>query len=210
MVSFGVGVQAEINRNFKSLGLENVFVSPTYSEDTNVFDPFGFAEPENPLTPEIVEAFKALPEVANVTPVLNLPANMEVSLKSGNQNFPVRLPSGSGSGQGPQMMGELTPPEMLAGEPLGEGNTKGLVILTSLADELIADSGKGYADLVGQSVTLIIRLPRGETRDFSTTIIGIENGQHFQSTELGLQERVEIKKWWYGRPELYKRMVTIC
>ena len=137
----------------------------------------------------------------NVTPVLNLPANMEVNLKSGNQNFPVRLPSGSGSGQGPQMMGELTPPEMLAGEPLGEGNTKGMVVLTSLADELIGDSGKNYADLVGQSITLTIRLPRGETRDFGTTIIGVENGRPYQSTELGLQERVEIKKWWYGRPE---------
>ena len=99
------------------------------------------------------------------------------------------------------MMGELTPPEMLAGEPLGEGNTKGMVILTSLADELIGDSGKDYADLVGQSVTLTIRLPRGETRDFGTTIIGVENGRPYQSTELGLQERVEIKKWWYGRPE---------
>lgn len=199
MVSFGVGVQAEINRNFETLGLENVFVSPTYAKDGNVFDPFGFAEPEKPLTPEIIETFKALPEVANVTPVLNLPANMEVSLKFGNQNFPVRLPGGSI--QGPQMMGELTPPEMLAGEALGEGDTKGLVILTSLADELIGDSGKDYADLVGQSVTLTIRLPRGETRDFGTTIIGVENGRQYQSNELGLQERVEIKKWWYGRPE---------
>ena len=59
MVSFGVGVQAEINRTFESLGLESVFISPTFPEEDDAFDPFGFAEPENPLTPEIVMTFRA-------------------------------------------------------------------------------------------------------------------------------------------------------
>ena len=38
MVSFGVGVQAEVNRNFQTLGLENVFVSPTFPEEEDAFD----------------------------------------------------------------------------------------------------------------------------------------------------------------------------
>jgi energy-coupling factor transporter ATP-binding protein EcfA2 len=76
MVSFGVGVQAEVNRNFQTLGLENVFVSPTYPEEEDAFDPFGFSEPEKPLTPEMVSRFRAMPEVQSVSPVLDLPTNL--------------------------------------------------------------------------------------------------------------------------------------
>ena len=166
MVSFGVGVQAEVNRNFETLGLENVFISPTFPEEEDAFDPFGFAEPLEPLTPEMVAAFRAMSEVETVTPVLNLPSNMEVSMALGDQTIPVRL--SSDFGRGPPMMGNLAPPEMLAGEPLGEGDTQGIVILINLANELIAEFGGDYADLVGQSVTLTVRLPRGETRDFTS------------------------------------------
>ena len=136
MVSFGVGVQAEVNRNFESLGLENIFISPTFPEEEDAFDPFGFAEPLVPLNPEIVTAFRAMPEVESVSPVLNLPSNMEVSLTLGEQTIPVRLSSDFGGGPG--MMGNLTAPEMLAGDPLGEGDTAGMVLLAGLADDLLA------------------------------------------------------------------------
>jgi ABC-type antimicrobial peptide transport system permease subunit len=201
MVSFGVGVQAEVNRNFETLGLENVFISPTFPEDEDAFDPFGFSEPLVPLTPEIVAAFSSMPEVESVTPMLNLPSNMEVSLTLGDQTIPVRL--GGSFGGGPGMMGDLTAPEMLAGDPLGEGDTAGIVLLAGLADDLLADrlSGGVYNDLVGQSLTLTVRLPRGETRDFATTIVGVENRHGYQSADLGLRERTEIKAWWYGRPD---------
>ncbi len=199
MVSFGVGVQAEVNRNFAALGLENVFISPAYPEDEDAFDPFGFAEPLVPLTPEIVAAFKIMPEVKSVTPVLNLPSNMEVSLKLGEASIPIRL--GESFGGGPSMMGDLTAPEMLAGDPLAEGDSAGMVLLAGLADELIVENGGNYADLVGQFVSLTVRLPRGETRDFTTKIVGIENRHGYQSADLGLQERTEIKAWWYGRPD---------
>ncbi|HBX70844.1 MAG TPA: hypothetical protein DEH25_16060, partial [Chloroflexi bacterium] len=200
MVSFGVGVQAEVNRNFAALGLENVIISPTFPEEDAAFDPFGFAEPLVPLTPEMVAAFRAMPEVESATPVLNLPSNMEVSLTLGDQTLPLRLASNFGGGP-PGMMGDLATPEMLAGNPLGEGDTAGMVILVGLADELLAKTGGDYADLVGQAVTLTVRLPRGETRDFTTTVIGVQNSHGYSSADLGLQERIEIKAWWYGRPD---------
>lgn len=199
MVSFGVGVQAEVNRNFQALGLENVFISPTFPEEENAFDPFGFAEPIEPLTPQVVSTFNAMPEVQSVTPVLALPANMEVSLELDDQTVPIRL--ASDFRHGPQFMGNLTPPEMMAGEALGEGETQGMVIAAGLADQLIADSDDDYADLVGQPVRMTVRLPRGETRDFNTTIVGVEDSRSFQSADLGLRERTEIKAWWYGRPD---------
>jgi ABC-type lipoprotein export system ATPase subunit len=198
MVSFGVGVQAEVNRNFEALGLENVFISPTFPEDDDAFDPFGFAEPLVPLTPEIAATFSAMPEVESVTPVLNLPSNMEISLVFAKETFPIRLSDDFG-GRG--MMGNIAAPEMLAGSPLGEGETEGLVVRANLADALTAKTSKDYADLIGQEAALMIRLPRGETREFTTTIVGVEDSQGYQSADLGLIERTKIKAWWYGRPD---------
>ncbi|MFN2235849.1 MAG: FtsX-like permease family protein, partial [Anaerolineales bacterium] len=199
MVSFGVGVQAEVNRNFESLGLENVFISPTFPEGEDAFDPFGFAEPLQPLTPEMVTIFRNLPEVESVTPILNLPSNMEVSIAANDKVVPVRL--SGGYNRGPAMMGNLASPDMLAGQPLGEGDTQGMVIPVGLADELVGESGIDANDLIGKSVTVTVRLPRGETRDFNTTILGVENSHGYPSVDLGLKERVEIKAWWYGRPD---------
>ena len=199
MVSFGVGVQAEVNRNFQALGLENVFVSPTFPEEVSAFDPFGFSDPSVPLTPDLVSSFRTMPEVASVTPILDLPSNMEVSLAFAGQNIPVRL--ASAINHGPPGMGNLTEPEMLAGNSLGEGDTQGVVILVALADELISESGGDYDDLIGQEITLTVRLPRGETKDFKTRISGVEDSRSFQTANLGLKERTEIKAWWYGRPD---------
>jgi ABC-type lipoprotein export system ATPase subunit/ABC-type lipoprotein release transport system permease subunit len=199
MVSLGVGVQTEVNRNFQALGLENVFISPGFPEEEDAFDPFGFSSPDQPLTPEIAAGFESLPEVESVTPVLNLPGNLEVSLTVDEISTPLRL--SGGAGMGPQMMGNLSPADMLAGEGFGEGESRGMVLSSGLADEIIADSGAEYASLVGESVTLTVRLPRGETKDFSTEIIGVENTHGFQSADIGLHERVAIKAWWFGRPD---------
>jgi len=199
MVSFGVGVQQEVNRNFQSLGLENVFISPTFPDQESDFDPFGFTEPIEPLTPETVAVFRSMPEVQSVTPVLDLPSNMEVSLTFDDQSYPVRLTGDFGGG--PPGMGNLAAPEMLAGNALGEGDTQGMVIMVGLADQLIESSGGDFSDLIGQPVSLTVRLPRGETSDFYTTIQGIENSRSFRSANLGLKERTEINAWWYGRPD---------
>jgi len=199
MVSMGVGVQAEVNRNFEALGLENVFITPTFPEEDDAFDPFGIAEPTVPLSPEIAAAFRALPEVESVTPVINLPPNMEASITLDDISVPVRL--SDDFSHGPAPMSELNLPEMLAGVSLGEGETEGIVLVSGLADEMLADSGRDYVDLIGQVAKLTVRLPRGETRDFNTTIVGVENAFGSQAADLGLKERIEIKAWWYGRPD---------
>ena len=199
MVSFGVGVQEEVNRNFKALGLENVFISPTFPEETDAFDPFGVAEPIQPLTPETVMAFRSLPEVQSVTPVLNLPANMEISLSYTDKALPVRL--SGGFAHSPMGPGMPALPEMLAGVSLGEGDTQGLTLIEGLADQLLEGMDSDYKNLVGKPVTLTVRLPRGETKEFTSRIVGIESGRGSNTIELGLFERTEIKAWWYGRPD---------
>ena len=199
MVSFGVGVQEEITRNFEILGLENVFISPTFPEEEDAFDPFGVSEPEEPLTPKSVEIFRNLPEVQSLTPVLNLPSNMEVSLSYADVALPVRF--SGGAGHNPMGSGLPTPPEMLAGVSLGEGDTQGLTLIEGLADQLLEGTALGYEALVNQPVILTVRLPRGETKEFTTQIMGIESGRASNTIELGLAERTEIKAWWYGRPD---------
>jgi len=199
MVSFGVGVQNEVNRIFEALGLENVFISPTFPEEDDSFDPFGVAEPEQPLTPETAVAFRDLPEVQTVTPVLNLPSNIEIRLSYEDVAVPVRL---SGEfGHSPRGPGMPAPPEMVAGVLLGEGDTQGLTLIEGLADQLLEDTDLKYEDLVDQPVTLTIRLPRGETKEFASRIIGVESGMGSKTIALGLAERTEIKAWWYGRPD---------
>jgi len=198
MVSFGVGVQEEVNRNFEALGLENVIISPTFPEE-DAFDPFGVSEPEKPLTPEIIAVFRDLPEVQSVTPVLNLPSNMEISLSFAKKSLPIRL-----SGEfdhGPGGPGIPAPPEMLVGVSLGVGDTQGLTLIEGLAEQLIEGTELGFEDLLNQSIILTIRLPRGETKEFTSRIIGVESGRGANSIELGLAERTEIKAWWYGRPD---------
>jgi ABC-type lipoprotein export system ATPase subunit/ABC-type antimicrobial peptide transport system permease subunit len=197
MVSFGVGVQNEVNRNFEALGLENVFISPSFPEDQDSFNPFGLSEPEVPLTPEIAETFSLMPEVKSVTPYIELPSNIEISLKSEELSLPIRLSGTFGTDQ----MGPPIPPEMLFGASLGEGETQGLVIVNDLANRLTEGTEEEYEDLIGQSVILTVRLPRGETKDFATEIIGIRKSVTSRTVDLGLKERIEIKAWWYGRPD---------
>ena len=200
MVSFGVGVQNEVNRNFEALGLENVFVSPSFPENENPFDPFGLSQPDQPLTPELAAQFEAMPEVQSVTPMLNLPGNIEISLSYEDISLPVRL-TGGFEDNGPGGPDFLTPPEMLAGIPLGEGDTQGLVMKDGLADQLLEGTSFGYQDMVGQTVILTVRLPRGETKEFTTTISGVREARGSRSVDLGIVERTEIKAWWFGRPD---------
>ncbi len=196
MVSFGVGVQQEVRRNFEALGLENVLVRPAFAE-TDALDPFGLPQPERPLTPEVVAGLRALPEALSVTPTLNLPPALEISLKYGEPTFPVRVSEGFGEGRfGPP--GAL---EVLAGRLLGEGETEGAVLVAGLADRLLEGRGASYGDLIGQPITLSVRLPRGEIGEFTTTIVGVRGGFGTRTLDLGIGERVAIKAWWYGRPD---------
>ncbi len=108
----------------KRLGLENVFISPTFPEEEDAFDPFGVSQPEQPLTPETVAAFRALPEVQSVTPTLDLPYNMEISLSYAEVALPIRL--SGGFGHSPAGPGMPAPPEMLAGVLVGRRRYAGI------------------------------------------------------------------------------------
>jgi ABC-type antimicrobial peptide transport system permease subunit len=98
-------------------------------------------------------------------------------------------------------MSNVALPEVLAGVSMGEGETEGIVLVRGLADGLLMDSGLEYDRLIGQRAVLSARLPRGETSDFTTTIVGVVEGFGTRGADLGLKGRIEIKAWWYGRPD---------
>ncbi len=199
MVSFGVGVQREVQRNFESIGLENLFVSPQFAEPDG-FDPFAQRDVATPLTPQSVADIAALPEVVSVTPVLNLPAGMDITLTYGDVVLPVFIASGEGM---PFRFGPPGRSDMVAGTDL-PANQAGAILPVGLADRLLAE-GERYTDLIDESLTLTVALPRGETADFTTRIVGIQDGFATRSLDVGVAEREAMIAWWFDDPDFLMR-----
>ena len=197
MVSFGVGVQREVQRNFATIGLENIFVRPQFAEGDG-FDPFADFEAVTPLTPAVVEQIRAMPRVESVTPNLSLPQGMDITLTVGQQSQSVRV---ADSGFGEARFGFGRSNEPLAGADFTEGDSSGVILVAGLADQLMT-GGQSYQDLVGQPVTFTVQLPRGESEEFPSTIIGVRDSFGRRTVDLGLAEREAMKAWWFGQPDL--------
>ena len=195
MVSFGVGVQKEVQRNFATIGLENIFVRPQFAEGDG-FDPFAADEPLTPLTPDLIARIAALPQVESVTPSLTLPVGIDATLVAADQEIPVRIADSFGEGRFAFGGGD----EPLAGETLDDANA-GIVLVAGLADRLLSGN-EDYDSLIGRPVLVTLRLPRGETEQFPTTIIGVRNSFGSRTIDLGLAERAAMKSWWFGQEDI--------
>ncbi len=195
MVSFGVGVQREVQRNFESIGLENLFVFPVYDEPDE-FDPFADPEPQTPITPDLVAQIEQFPDVVSVTPELQLPFSIDIALTYGDTSLPIRVTDGN-----EPEFNFGTEPEPLAGAFLDSQNSVGTVLVNGVADQLLAE-GESYDSLIGQEVVLTVKLPRGEMETFTSEIIGVRDGFGGSIIELGLAEREAILMWWYNEPNL--------
>ena len=196
MVSFGVGVQREVQRNFETIGLENIFVTPRFSEG-DAFDPFAAPETDMPLTPELAARIGELPQVMEVTPSLRLPQGMDVTLSFAGREEPVRVSDNFGERNFQLTSGS----GMAAGEDYATGDAPGVILVAGLADRIL-EPGQTYDDLIGQSVALTLRLPRGEAEAFSSTIIGVRDSFGNRTLDLGLPEREAMKAWWFGEPDI--------
>jgi ABC-type lipoprotein export system ATPase subunit/ABC-type lipoprotein release transport system permease subunit len=196
MVSFGVGVQREVQRNFATIGLENIFVRPRFAEGDG-FDPFADFEAATPITPEVVDEIRGLPRVVSVTPALSLPQGLDITLMVGDESLPVRISDSFGEAR----FGFARSNEPLAGESFAEGNSAGVVLVAGLADQLLQED-QTYEDLVGETATFILQLPRGETREFTSSILGVRDSFGRRTVDLGLAERAAMKAWWFGQPDI--------
>ncbi len=192
MVSFGVGAQKEVQRNFETIGLENLFVSPAFAE-TDGFDPFAPPKPETPITPALIAQIEQLDDVVDVTPTINMPFGLDLSLTLAGESVPVRIKGGGGT---PFRFGPPGTQDMLAGQDISPGGS-GVILSAGLSDRMLTD-GQSYDYLVGQEVILTALLPRGESADFLTTIVGVQNGFSSRALDVGLPERAAIKGWWFN------------
>jgi putative ABC transport system permease protein len=198
MVSMGVGVQREIQRNFQTIGLENIMVYPTYDEIGNDFDPFAEPEVITPITPDLANNIAVLDGVVSVQSTLNLPNGIDLALIWDGEEVPVSSSSSFGHGRSTE---PFNPTAVLAGRGFETDNTHGIIFSDALADDLLSPE-QTYDDLIGQSVQLIVRLPRGETNLFDSTIIGVRQNFNSRRIDLGLTEREAIKAWWFGQPDI--------
>lgn len=197
MVSFGVGVQQEVQRNFESIGLENIIVNPQY-EEVDVFDPFARPVPVRPITPEVIAELEADEDVLSVTPFLGLPNGLQASLQVGEDSFPIRFSFGDLERQ--FGLGEAD--DMRAGEEfLASGVTSGIILPTGLADQLLVD-GAEYDSLLGQTIDIRVQLPRGEFELFPTTIVGVRQAFNDRVADLAVDDKVAIKAWWFDEPDI--------
>jgi putative ABC transport system permease protein len=199
MVSFGVGVQREVQRNFETIGLENLFVFPQFDEPDG-FDPFAQPEPEVPLTPELADQIAAMEGVLSVTPALSLPAGMDITLTLGDESIPVFI---TDVGPGPFRFGPPGRSDILAGSDLETGQS-GSLLVAGLADRLL-DDDQTYDDLIGRQIILTVTLPRGESAEFSSAIVGVQDGFASRSMDVSLEERVAIRAWWFDEPAFLER-----
>ncbi len=215
MLSVAVGVEMEVQRNIEAMGMESVFVTPPHAEtggfapyaetrpgasivspqhmEAGGFDSYADSRPEVPITPAAVETLRRMPEVDSVAPLVDLPSYLDLRVKWGERAAPARVQSSTE---------QLSPFEgssqVLAGRQLDPGEARGVVLSARLARDL----GVGdYGALVGQVVTLTVRLPRGETGEFPVTVLGVKEGRR-SAVELGVEDAADIKRWWYGQPDL--------
>lgn len=190
MTSLGVGVQKELERNIRAVGLESIFVSPQVAEGQENSDPFAPVEVVQPITPDIVAQVEALPGVASVAPSIELPFNMDIRVRVGENEAPIRLITDSEE--------ELFEPtaDPIAGTLLAPNAQSGIVLSRATAEQL----GIEPEALVDQEATLTVTTPRGESTDVPTRILGV-SARDGRSAYIGLEERAAIKGWWYNRPD---------
>ncbi|MBA3532687.1 MAG: ABC transporter permease, partial [Ardenticatenales bacterium] len=172
----------------RAIGLETIFVTPKVLEEDNA-DPFAPVAVAQPLTPALVAEIKALPGVADVSPTIQLPRAMDIRLQFGDETTAISLITDLGRDA-------FEPdPDPIAGRILQPGETTGVVLSETTVERL----GQTPQDVVDQPATLIIKTPRGEQTEISTTIVGVSSFEG-RSTFIGNDERAAIKAWWYNQP----------
>jgi hypothetical protein len=121
---------------------------------------------------------------------------MDIELALDDQSVPVQIIDGM---TGPFRFGPPGRSTVLAGTDMGAQAT-GTLLVAGLADQLLAD-GETYKDLIGRQVILTLTLPRGETADFESRIVGVQDGFASRSLDVGLEERVAMRAWWFDDPD---------
>ncbi len=197
MVSLGIGVKKEVMNSFEALGgLSTVTVKPQ-TEEESLFTPYGRPRRTEILTPAVVEEFSQLDEVKLVFPRVNLPRTMNITLEIDDTEISrLWIDDAVPATLAPEPFEQ--PPKIIAGRDIAYTEQGVVVISQSLLDDTTyADNA---AAIIGRPVTFNLYAPRGETRSFTATIVGLLDRD--TRVRMPLADQQAMKEWWYNDPDL--------
>ncbi|HYF62289.1 MAG TPA: ABC transporter permease [Herpetosiphonaceae bacterium] len=196
MLSLGVGVQNEIQKQFDAIGLENIIVEPENVERTGATR-YLRPQREVPITPELIAEWRALPDVVSVIPVVDVNESINKRLRlpgDDTTTAPVNIDLGVGITNP-----FAAPPAPLAGVLRPEQN--GQIVLSQRMAAQLKLTGDP-ASYIGKPVQMVLESPRGETQAFDYTIAGITNNSERRLVALTPDDSIALKAWWFNDPNL--------
>lgn len=198
MVSLGVGVQREIERQFAQLGLENVFVRPRTSENENFFTQFSIPQRPNPISPDVVAEWRQFPNVERVTPLISL---SEVTTYLEFAPFSEdELPSNGV--RSVQVNPPFSFPDPFERPPLALAGTLELAEAggNAVLNQNLLPVGVTPEAVIGQQVRIILQSPRGEQAQFPLTVVGVSDRSDGE-VQVAVADMAAMKSWWFNLPD---------
>ena len=191
MVSLGVGVQTEIRAQFAALGLENLFVRPGEQGEQSFFTRYASPQRDHPITPAVIAGWRQLPDVMDVTPVIEL-TGVASSLE---------LPGGT------LTLVRIVGPRIFTPNPFQRAATAVAGTITLSVDgrgDMVLGKGalpKGVTpeDVVGKRMNIVLRSPRGESQPFPLTVVGVSDSSDPEAQVLPA-DMADMKSWWFNTP----------
>ena len=205
MVSLAAGVRQQINRQFASIGLDRLTVTPTGSGrggfgpprfDSGGFDPG--SSRKKIITAQDVARWKQSSGVVRIIPEVNLPGSVGLELKWNGTNQAVRM--SSAEPMGGNFFQE--PPEPVAGSL--ELPESGGIILSQGTAQAFGISSNDFAGIIGRSVETILRTSRGETQSYPLRVQGISQ-ERARNIQVSIADRIAMKNWWFNSTNTLER-----
>jgi putative ABC transport system permease protein len=198
MVSLASGVRQQINRQFASIGLDRITVTPPGGRRGPPFNPFDTSPRKKLITAQDVKRWKGLPGVAKVTAEINLPGSVGLDLKWNGTNQSVRMSGGEPMGGNPFQ--EI--PKPVAGSL--DLPDSGGIILSQGAAQSVGIRTNDFAKLIGQNVEALLHTSRGETQSFTLRVQGVSQ-ERSKIIQTSVADRLAMKNWWFNSTNILER-----
>lgn len=194
MVSLGIGVRNELDKQFAAIGLERVFVRPAEGQRT-FFTQFRSPKRTKPILPADIARWRARPDVVEVIPDVDLPLGIGSAITLNGKTNGVGI-------TGPSIFNAtfLRPPTALAGSidlPAAGG---AVVMRKGVLDEFKV-TVEQVKPLLGKPLDVVLETPQGASKAFPLTLIGISSDES-PFLQAALPDRAAMKAWWFNTPDL--------
>jgi len=214
LISLASGVRQHINRQFESVGLDQIVIVPASGFSfPGRGGPAGrnTTGPNNKkiITPDDVARWKTWPGVIAVNPVISLPGSVNLELKWQDKTQSVRINEPL---MRPGQALWTAKPEALAGNL--ELKDSGTIILSRGAARALGLEEGQLSGLSGQNVELVLRTSRNERKGFELKVQGISSELN-TTVKVSTADCLAMKCWWFNNDNLlqtegYDSVVVNC